>query len=111
MQITLPVFFLFFHWHLHSGIIAQCQVTLQDMGKIDQYQSATKHNKAWTKCVYFIRLVQERRNSIANIGLVQERRNSIALAMELRLSCTNLSICGLHFVFWLELTVILALDI
>ena len=27
-------------------------------------------------------------------GLVQERRNSSALAMELRLSCTNLSICG-----------------
>ena len=26
-------------------------------------------------------------------GLVQERRNSIALAMELRLSCTNPSIC------------------
>ena len=27
-------------------------------------------------------------------GLVQERRNSIALAMELRLSCTNPSICN-----------------
>ena len=26
-------------------------------------------------------------------GLVQERRNSSALAMELRLSCTNLSTC------------------
>ena len=26
-------------------------------------------------------------------GLVQERRNSIANALELRLSCTNLSIC------------------
>ena len=26
-------------------------------------------------------------------GLVQERRNSSALAMELRLSCTNPSIC------------------
>ena len=26
-------------------------------------------------------------------GLVQERRNSIALAMELRLSCINPSIC------------------
>ena len=26
-------------------------------------------------------------------GLVQERRNSSALAMELRLSCTNLSRC------------------
>ena len=28
-------------------------------------------------------------------GLVQERRNSIANAMELRLSCTNPSICTL----------------
>ena len=27
-------------------------------------------------------------------GLVQERRKSIADALELRLSCTNLSICG-----------------
>ena len=27
-------------------------------------------------------------------GLVQERRNSSALAMELRLSCTNPSICN-----------------
>ena len=30
-------------------------------------------------------------------GLVQERRNSIALAMELRLSCTNPSIYSGHF--------------
>ena len=29
-------------------------------------------------------------------GLVQERRNSIANALELRLSCTNPSICYLH---------------
>ena len=29
-------------------------------------------------------------------GLVQERRNSIALAMELRLSCTNPLICKCH---------------
>ena len=28
-------------------------------------------------------------------GLVQERRNSIANALELRLSCTNPSICGI----------------
>ena len=27
-------------------------------------------------------------------GLVQERRNSIANTLELRLSCTNPSICG-----------------
>ena len=30
-------------------------------------------------------------------GLVQERHNSSALAMELRLSCTNPSIFELHF--------------
>ena len=30
-------------------------------------------------------------------GLVQERRNSIAYALELRLSCTNLSICSLPY--------------
>ena len=29
-------------------------------------------------------------------GLVQERRNSSAIAMELRLSCTNPSLCELH---------------
>ena len=28
-------------------------------------------------------------------GLLQERRNSIADALELRLSCTNLSICSM----------------
>ena len=28
-------------------------------------------------------------------GLVQERRNSSALAMELRLSCTNPSVCAI----------------
>ena len=27
-------------------------------------------------------------------GLVQERRNSIANALQLRLLCTNLSVCG-----------------
>ena len=32
-------------------------------------------------------------------GLVQERRNSSALAMELRLSCTNPSICTPHAAF------------
>ena len=30
-------------------------------------------------------------------GLVQERRNSIAYALELRLSCTNPSICSLSY--------------
>ena len=35
-----------------------------------------------------------RQDGIAHIeGLVQERRNSSALAMELRLSCTNPSVC------------------
>ena len=29
-------------------------------------------------------------------GLVQEKRNPSALAMELRLSCTNPSICNIH---------------
>ena len=31
-------------------------------------------------------------------GLVQERRNSSVLAMELRLSCTNPSICSVECV-------------
>ena len=35
-------------------------------------------------------------------GLVQERRNSSVLAMELRLSCTNPSICPLHILLWLD---------
>ena len=30
-------------------------------------------------------------------GLVQGRRNASALAMELRLSCTNPSMCELHY--------------
>ena len=35
----------------------------------------------------------------ANIdGLVQERRNSSALAMDLRLSCTNLSIYAMNLI-------------
>ena len=39
-------------------------------------------------------LAQESRNSSE---LVQERRNSSPLALELRLSCTNPSICCLEF--------------
>ena len=41
-------------------------------------------------------------------GLVQERDNSSALAMELRLSCTNSSNCikeyGIEYVSWQSLT-------
>ena len=37
---------------------------------------------------------QEHRDSPHIDGLVQERRNSIANTLELRLSCTNPSICG-----------------
>ena len=37
------------------------------------------------------------RNSLHFDGLMQERRNSSALAMVLRLSCTNPSICHYHF--------------
>ena len=36
-------------------------------------------------------------------GLVQERRNSSALAMELRLSCTNPSICRSPILLWGEI--------
>ena len=36
-------------------------------------------------------------------GFVQERRNSSALAMELRLSCTNPSICGIVEKYYLSL--------
>ena len=56
-------------------------------------------------------LMQERRNSSAIDELVQERGNSIANALELRLSCTNLSISPMHHVFFLTRVMFLTHDI
>ena len=41
----------FFSIHIVQGFFndgaSPSEATLQDMGKIDQYQTSTKHNKAW----------------------------------------------------------------
>ena len=60
-----------------------------------------------TRCSYSIR-----QNIPLNIdGFVQERRNSSALAMELRLSCTNPSICTLVLLLYLCIYVFIDLFI
>ena len=47
---------------------------------------------AWICKLYIDGLVLEKRYSLFRLdGLVQEKRNSIANAMELRLSCINVS--------------------
>ena len=59
--------------------------------------------------IYFIAIASR---SILNFdGLVQERRNSSALAMELRLSCTNLSIYTPTKTRWWLRIVAVCLDI
>ena len=83
---TLKSWGHFFWWRIHTSIKFYCQQLL-----------------IWTPTTF-------RRSLNTNIdGLVQERCNSSALAMELRLSCTKLSICalieilqlwGLYLIYW-----------
>ena len=55
--------------------------------------------RPWSKTIILLSIKTYFQSSYID-GLVQERRNSSALAMQLRLSCTNPSISGLQILRW-----------
>ena len=66
---------------------------MRDFTNLNRIYKAPQTNVWWTMKVFRLHCIQY------IDGLVQERRNSIAIAVELRLSCTNTSIFSICWVF------------
>ena len=77
------------HHFLH--IIDNTAVSMAHFPEISYFRG---YFNCWRNTLFYMHIIGNLPESLTFIDkLVQEERNSIALAMELRLSCTNPSIC------------------
>ena len=84
----------FLGWHTETKLYHFLGTSVTDKYSItSKIRSSQERSDMHLPGVHLSYLCFQNNDSYRLDGLMQERRNSIVLAMELRLSCTNPSIC------------------